>query len=96
MEKLLNESKKSKESSTLFQKVQVKWHDSTIDSSGWVDIDDYDFDFHEKSMSMETIGYCIKSTDNAIFIAQSVGNDKVASVVSIPSGCIRSIIKIKE
>jgi len=78
------------------QKVKVHWLDSVQDISGWVDVNEYDFDFHEKSMSMETIGYCIKSTDNAIFIAQSVGNDKVASVVSIPSGCIRSIIKIKE
>jgi len=78
------------------QKVKVHWLDSVQDISGWVDINEYDFDLHEKSMSMETIGYCIKSTDNAIFIAQSVGNDKVASVVSIPSGCIRSIIKIKE
>ena len=78
------------------QKVKVHWLDSIQDISGWVDINDYDFDFHEKSMSMETIGYCIKSTDNAIFIAQSIGNNQVASVVSIPSGCIRSIIKIKE
>jgi hypothetical protein len=78
------------------QKVKVHWLDSIQDTSGWVDINEYDFDLHEKSMSMETIGYCIKSTDNSIFIAQSVGNDKVASVVSIPSGCIRSIIKIKE
>ena len=78
------------------QKVKVHWLDSVQDISGWVDVNEYDFDFHEKSMSMETIGYCINSTDNAIFIAQSVGNDKVASVVSIPSGCIRSIIKIKE
>ena len=77
-------------------KVKVHWVDSIQDISGWVDLSEYDFEAHEKSMSMETIGYCIKSTDNAIFIAQSVGNDKVASVVSIPSGCIRSIIKIKE
>ena len=94
MEKLLNESKKSKESSTIFQKVQVKWHDSTIDSSGWVDIDDYDFDAHEKTMVMKTIGYCIKSTDKTLFLAQSIGNNKAASVVAIPSGCIVSIIKI--
>lgn len=91
----MRESKESKESSTLFQRVQVKWYDSTMDTSGWVDIDDYDFDAHEKTMVMKTVGYCIKATDKALFLAQSIGNDKAASVISIPSGCIKSIIKIK-
>lgn len=95
MEKLLNESRESNESSTLFQRVQVKWYDSTMDTSGWVDIDEYDFDTHEKTMVMKTIGYCIKSTDKALFLAQSIGNNKAASIIAIPSGCIRSIIKVK-
>ena len=75
--------------------VKVVWLDSIQDISGWVDEESYDFGLHEESMRMETIGYCIKSTDNAIFVAQSIGNDKVASVISIPSGCIKSITVLR-
>lgn len=75
--------------------VKVVWLDSIQDISGWVDEESYDFVSHEDNMRMETIGYCIKSTDNAIFVAQSIGNDKVASVISIPSGCIKSITVLR-
>ena len=76
--------------------VKVVWHDSILDTSGWIDLDSYDFQSHTNSMRMETVGYCIKSTDEAVFLAQSIGNNQVVSVISIPSGCILSIIKIKE
>ena len=75
--------------------VKVVWLDSIQDISGWVDEESYDFVSHEDNMRMETTGYCIKSTDNAIFVAQSIGNDKVASVISIPSGCIKSITVLR-
>ena len=75
--------------------VKVVWSDSIQDISGWVDEESYDFCLHEESMRMETTGYCIKSTDNAIFVAQSIGNDKIASVISIPSGCIKSITVLR-
>lgn len=76
--------------------VKVVWLDSILDTSGWVCLDSYDFEIHQDSMRMETVGYCIKSTDKALFIAQSIGNNQISSVVSIPSGCILSIIKIKD
>lgn len=75
--------------------IKVIWSDSVQDISGWIEEESYDFDLHEESMRMETTGYCIKSTDNAIFVAQSIGNDKVASVISIPSGCIKSITVLR-
>lgn len=74
------------------QKITVRWLDSIQDTSGWVNLDDYDFKSHEDSMIMETTGYCLKATDRALFLAQSIGNDKISSVVCIPSGCILSII----
>jgi len=45
---------------------------------------------------METVGYLIKATDEAVFVAQTVANNQIASVVSIPSGCIKSIRKLNK
>lgn len=76
--------------------VKIVWNDSILDTSGWADLDTYDFNNHLKSMRMETVGYLIKATDEAVFVAQTVANNQIASVVSIPSGCIKSIRKLNK
>lgn len=75
--------------------VKVVWLDSIQDISGWVDEESYDFVSHEDNMRMETVGWCIKSTDKTLFLAQSTGNGNISSVVSIPSGCILSILVLR-
>ena len=75
--------------------MKVVWHDSILDTSGWIDLESYNFQTHIDSMRMETVGYLIKMEDEAIFVAQTAANNQVASVISIPSGCILSILKLK-
>lgn len=75
--------------------VKVVWLDSIQDISGWVDEESYNFDSHEENMRMETVGWCVKTTDRALFLAQSTGNGNISSIVSIPSGCILSILVLR-
>jgi hypothetical protein len=75
--------------------LKIVWFDSIQDISGWVDEGSYDFEAHEESMRMESVGWCVKVSDNVIFLAQSTGNDNISSIIAIPSGCIKSITVLR-
>ncbi len=75
--------------------LKVSWSDSIQDNSGWVRCEEYDFSSHEESSRMESTGKCIKITDKTMFLAQSYGNGQINSIISIPVGCILSIIVLR-
>ena len=79
----------------MFEKIEVDWEDSVMDQSGWVDINNYDFDGHLVAMKYFTSGYFVRKIENALFICQSFRPDgQACGIISIPFTAIKRIIKV--
>lgn len=81
----------------VFEKIEVEWDDSVMDQSGWVAIDDFNFDNHLKAMRYFTSGYFLRKTENALFVCQSYRPDgQLCGIMAIPFKAINKIIKVKD
>lgn len=79
-----------------FAVVEIEWIDSCC-RDGWVGIDQFDYEDHEKAMYHHSVGYFLKKTDKSIFFCQSRqdNNGNMDNVFSIPLAAVKSVKEIK-
>lgn len=78
---------------TQFDLLEIDWIDSCSDDTSWMNVEDFNYDEHDKAMRLRTIGYFLKETELATYIARShrPGGKLVDGLFSIPN---KAIIKI--
>ena len=77
--------------------VLVRWIDPANHDNGWIELKGVD----PESFVCETVGYLISAGDDATVLVSSLGHHGseelyVESVMSIPSGCIKSLTYLEE
>ena len=75
-----------------FPLVRIQWEDSRGVTTGWEWKDDVD---PLPPVVIFSVGYLIKDTKRYKTLVQSVSDEQILGRLTIPSGCIKSIKKLK-